>query len=109
VRSCIGFGSHDLFLILCQFCRQLGDNQLTGTIPTELGLATRLFILYAKRNTPENEVDLLPSLRNLHKNGLEGTIPSQLQSTRINYLNLFENNLSGTIPTVLGLLSVERL
>ena len=66
----------------------LGENQLSGPIPTELGKLANLQTLY------------------LHKNKLSGTIPTQLGNLQtLNYLSLGGNQLSGTIPTQLGSLA----
>ncbi len=64
---------------------KLPENQLKGTLPTELGNLTGLTTL------------------NLNKNQLSGSIPPQLGSlTSLTTLNLHENQLSGTIPKELG-------
>jgi hypothetical protein len=40
------------------FCRSLGDNDLTGTIPTHVGMMTSLEYLYASYHTPTLHVAL---------------------------------------------------
>jgi hypothetical protein len=66
----------------------LYENQLTGTIPTELGNLINLTYLQ------------------LHNNQLTGTIPTELGSlSHLTYLYLYDNQLIGTIPTELGNLS----
>ena len=66
----------------------LGDNRLSGTIPSELGSLTNLLGLY------------------LHENELSGTIPPELGNlTGLTTLSLSENELSGTIPSELGSLT----
>ena len=63
----------------------LSENELNGTIPSELGSLTYL-------------VDL-----NLSQNQLRGTIPSELGNlTNLTSLSLFGNRLSGGIPSELG-------
>ena len=63
----------------------LGNNQLAGTIPTELGELTDLTRLH------------------LTINSLTGTIPTELGELTVLYsLNLFDNELEGPIPTELG-------
>ena len=63
----------------------LGDNQLTGEIPTELGSLTNLTVL------------------NLTRNGLTGPVPQELGSlTNLEILALGGNQLTGSIPTWLG-------
>ena len=70
----------------------LASNNLTGTIPTELGLLTRLMRLQFPRNR-----------------GIGGTIPSELGSlTSLFFLELSANILTSTIPTELGLLTNLR-
>jgi hypothetical protein len=65
-------------------------NQLTGTIPSFLGMFTRLIYLQ------------------LHTNELNGTIPSSLEALTglMVDLGLSNNNLTGTIPSSLGALTV---
>ena len=66
----------------------LSENELNGTIPSELGSLTNLEML------------------DLSENQLRGTIPPELGNlTNLEVLNLFENRLSGTIPSELGNLS----
>ena len=63
----------------------LGNNQLAGTIPTELGELTDLTRLH------------------LTINSLTGTIPTELgELTALDFLNLASNDLFGPIPTELG-------
>ena len=63
----------------------LYDNQLTGTIPAQLGQLTNLENL------------------NLHNNQLTGTIPATLNKlTQLEHLSLSGNQLTGTIPAALG-------
>jgi hypothetical protein len=69
----------------------LSCSQLTGEIPTELGLLTKLQTL------------------SLSQNELTGQIPSELgQLTRLQYLSLAYNHLTGAIPRELGLLTKLR-
>ena len=67
----------------------LGENNLVGTIPTELGNLSKLDSLY------------------LYENTLSGTIPTELLNSNIPYFQLYlrNNELSGTIPTELGSLT----
>eukprot|EP00533_Pseudo-nitzschia_delicatissima_P004719 CAMPEP_0116095296 /NCGR_PEP_ID=MMETSP0327-20121206/9587_1 /TAXON_ID=44447 /ORGANISM="Pseudo-nitzschia delicatissima, Strain B596" /LENGTH=77 /DNA_ID=CAMNT_0003586953 /DNA_START=339 /DNA_END=572 /DNA_ORIENTATION=- len=58
------------------------DNQLTGTIPTEIGLLTSLTGLY------------------LVYNDLTGNIPSEIGLLKnLKYLKTYRNNLNDTIPS----------
>jgi hypothetical protein len=69
----------------------LTGNQLTGPIPTELGLLTKLRELY------------------LHNNKLTGQIPTELGLlTQLKTLSLSENQLTGAIPLELGRLTELR-
>ena len=69
----------------------LDENELTGSIPPELGNLTRLEFLH------------------LNNNGLTGTIPPELGNlSRLRWLELDQNELSGTIPPELGNLSRLR-
>ena len=67
---------------------RLRSNNLTGTIPTELGQLSSLTQLW------------------LSENQLSGSIPAELGNlTSLTWLWLSKNQLSGTIPTELGQLS----
>lgn len=66
----------------------LDGNQFTGTVPPELGNLGKLTIL------------------NLRDNSLTGSIPPELGAlASLDTLDLFNNDLSGTIPPALGDLS----
>ncbi len=66
----------------------LAANQLTGTIPPQLGSLSELGAL------------------GLYRNQLSGPIPSELGSlANLIWLGLYENQLSGSIPSALGNLS----
>ena len=69
-------------------CIFLGQNELTGGIPSQLGEATGLQEL------------------NVNDNKLNGTIPAQIGSiTTLQELDIGGNDLNGTIPTQIGSLS----
>ena len=71
----------------------LGVNQLSGPIPSELGLLANLHVL------------------RLHNNQLSGPVPAELgRLTNLERLVLEENQLSGPVPAELGrLTNLERL
>uniref|UniRef100_A0A0E0F6S4 non-specific serine/threonine protein kinase n=1 Tax=Oryza meridionalis TaxID=40149 RepID=A0A0E0F6S4_9ORYZ len=90
----------------------LGNNQLQGEIPAEIGSSLKNLInLYLTRNRLSGEIPQslaeLPSLEllSLSHNKLSGEVPSAL-SNLTNLLNIrFSNNmLSGVIPSSLGML-----
>jgi len=67
---------------------QLNQNDLCGTIPTEIGLLTDL-------------TDI-----RLHKNSLTGTIPTQVgMLTKVKLMRMDVNSLSGPIPSWFGLMT----
>ncbi len=87
----------------------LEDNQLSGTIPPELGGLTNLQNLALADNqlsgTIPPELGGLTNLQNLAlaDNQFSGTIPPELGGlTRLRRLGLEGNQLSGTIPPELG-------
>ena len=90
----------------------LWENQLTGTIPTELGSLSNLRWLNLSGNqltgAIPTELDNLSNLTELGLwgNQLTGTIPTQLGNlSKLTGLNLGGNQLTGAIPTELGNLS----
>mmetsp|Transcript_249 Transcript_249/g.427 ORF Transcript_249/g.427 Transcript_249/m.427 type:complete len:257 (+) Transcript_249:95-865(+) len=90
----------------------LNGQQLTGTIPTELGMLSRLTWLDVDVNrltgTVPSELGSATSLVWLcfHQNQLTGTVPSELGLlTSLTWLRFYTNQLSGTIPSELGALS----
>ena len=93
----------------------LGSNELTGSIPTELDQLTQLQMLNLHRNQLTGpiptELGQLTQLQvlNLYTNQLTGPIPTELgQLTQLQVLNLFTNQLTGPIPTELGQLTQLR-
>ena len=93
---------------------QLGNNNLTGELPTELGQLEELRTLVLYDN---NLSGLIPSelgdlerlqLLYLNNNQLIGEIPTELgQLAELRFLALSTNQLSGSIPPKLG--DLERL
>lgn len=76
-------------LLNSKFSKALGldDNFISGSIPTEIGLLTRL-----------NSFGLV-------SNFLTGTIPTEIFMASVRSLNLARNLLNGTLSTEIGLLS----
>lgn len=96
----------------------LNTNQLSGTIPKELGVL-RLLNLQLRENLLSGsippELGNIPTLGtlNLNSNGLTGPIPPELGNlTTLSSMEMHANFLSGPLPTELGNLtnlSVLRL
>ena len=96
---------------------KLGDNALSGSIPTELGNLTKLTNLELDDNDLSGAIP--PELGNLTKltnlelndNGLAGAIPAELGGLAdLEGLYLNSNSLTGPIPTELGgLANLKRL
>lgn len=93
----------------------LSENELNGTIPSELGSLTNLEVLKLSQNQLRGvippEFGNLTNLNflDLFENRLSGTIPSELGNlTNLEALVLFNNNLSGMIPSSLGELNRLR-
>ncbi len=89
-----------------------GGNNLTGTIPIELGQLNNLHSLYISYNPlSENippELGELSNLQNLFlvDNNFTGSIPIALgELDNLENLNLSRNSLSGSIPPEIGQLS----
>ena len=85
----------------------LGYNQLSGSIPAELGSLTNLSLGSNQLSIP-TELGSLTNLESLSlgSNQLSGSIPAELGSlTNLTSLWLYGNQLSGGIPTELGSLT----
>ena len=89
----------------------LDSNNLTGSIPAELGNLTALRQLTLEENNLTGsipaELGNLTALFNLglHGNKLTGSIPAELGNlTALGSLHIQENDLTGSIPAELGIL-----
>ena len=88
------------------------EEDLTGTVPSEIGNLIHLENLYLNNNQLSGSIPVgignlnnLKSLR-LEKNQLSGHIPPELGNLHnLECLGLWQNQLSGTIPPELGSLS----
>ena len=87
----------------------LSENDLNGTIPSELGYLTYLEVLYLSENqlsgTIPSALGILSNLTELSlwSNELTGIIPPELgKLANLEVMYLGDNELSGTIPTELG-------
>ncbi len=88
---------------------RLNENQLTGSIPDQLGLSERLDTLVLSDNELTGPIpaqfESLDSLSwlDLGNNELTGPIPSELGDLdSLRFLDLAGNELTGSVPTELG-------
>ena len=93
----------------------LSENELNGTIPSELGNFTNLEVLKLSQNQLRGvippELGNLTNLKflDLYENRLSGTIPPELGDlANLEALALYNNNLRGTIPSALAKLNNLR-
>ncbi len=92
-------------------------NQLTGSIPSEIGGLINLEYLYLDQNqltgSIPSEIGSLTNLIELYlaENQLTGSIPSEIGSlTNLEIFDLNENELTGSIPLEIGdLINLEYL
>jgi hypothetical protein len=90
-------------------------NNVSGTLPSELGLHTRLAMVNLQYNRLSGVIpQTLSSLGEaqvimLNDNRLSGTLPTALgNAASLRYLNASWNSLSGTLPPSLGNLTALR-
>ena len=103
------FSSHFLTSLHLIGYIDFGQNNLVGTIPTQLGRLIHLEDLYLDENKlsgriPSN-IGKMKKLNHLwlYGNNLKGSIPSQLfNATELIVLDLGDNRLTGSISTSIG-------
>jgi hypothetical protein len=93
----------------------LPDNNVSGSIPPELSLLTKLEVINLRDNIVSGSIpDGIGSLTNVHSfifggNRLNGTIPSELRfMTKLTRIIFEKNILSGTLPSEIGILHELR-
>mmetsp|Transcript_16601 Transcript_16601/g.24340 ORF Transcript_16601/g.24340 Transcript_16601/m.24340 type:complete len:324 (+) Transcript_16601:72-1043(+) len=91
---------------------ELQERSLTGFIPTEIGLLTKLTILKLSYNALTGriptEIGELIGLKRLwlNANQLTGSIPTEICGlTALREVRLFKNRLTGRVPTEIGQLT----
>ena len=89
-----------------------GDNDLTGTVPTQLEHLTRLETLYLEGDKLSRTILLEIGIMNklqylaLQQNNLSGSFPFQIvDATELKELALDNNRLTGSISTSIGQLN----
>jgi hypothetical protein len=89
----------------------LPDNNLSGSIPRELTLLTKLEVINLRENSVSGSIpDGIESLTNVRSlylgdNNLDGTFPSQLSFlSKLARIVIEKNSLSGTLPSEIGML-----
>ncbi len=101
----------------CVIELSLSSNELSGSIPPEIGNFTQIEKMYLGSNdltdSIPSEIGNLTTLKDLrlHNSHLTGSIPSEIGNLKLlEILYLDENHLSGSIPPEIGNLNLlERL
>ncbi|KAK9093022.1 hypothetical protein Syun_027933 [Stephania yunnanensis] len=95
--------------MLCTFYRLLQNNQISGSIPFEIGKLSQLETLDFSNNQFAGEIPTSLGFLNhlnylrLSKNNLYGQIPQSVASlSDLTFLDLSFNNLSGPVPRILA-------
>lgn len=106
----VGFSERRLFLL------DLSENNLSGTLPTNLSNLRQLEFLYLNDNiltgSIPSELGQLSELSvfYIENNSLTGSLPSELGNlSKMENLDVSNNKLSGSIPTQLAQLSKVEL
>jgi hypothetical protein len=93
----------------------LPDNNVSGSIPPELNLLTKLEVINLRDNIVSGSIpDGIESLTSVHSfilggNRLNGTVPSELRfMTKLTRIIFEKNILSGTLPSEIGMLHELR-
>lgn len=92
----------------------LGDNNLTGEVPSWLNGLLSLLLLYLNDNQLEGEIPDLSArtaliLLDLSGNNLTGEIPDLNALARLQVLYLHDNELEGELPDLTALTILSRL
>ena len=88
----------------------VGNNELHGEIPPEIGLFYRLFKLNLRQNNLSGEIPLssimnlniLQELELSHNNFEPYTLPDEIGNGFLQALSLNSTNLTGTLPSSLA-------
>jgi Leucine-rich repeat (LRR) protein len=95
----------------------LDKNSITGSIPSELGLLSKLESLLLSNNDMEGSIpeELSANLTRLRQFGvggnlidLDGPIPMWLLKPSMTFLDLYECGIGGSLPSQLGLMTDLR-
>ena len=92
---------------------EVGDNNLNGSLPTEIGMITSLSGLRLEDNSITGSISALSTLSmlrtlDLTRTNVDGDI-SSLSSFQINIISLAETNVSGNISSLESMRSLETV